>query len=227
MEERKITVVSTATQSKKVISTNAETLRDLKTALDEANIKYDNMSFLEGVSRTELISDESQLPSNVMYKGEPTNNLVIILTNAKKNISSGTYSRKEMYDFIKENNLGEDVKETYAKNYTQCSNGELEYYVAEHINVTKKAKSAASGKKSKPMDKKKETNTSDLNDVVFALKVIVAQLADKKIISSNIEEGLKKILEGTACINSIKEIEESEKTPYSNDELDDMIDNLI
>ena len=36
MEERKITVVSTATQSKKVISTNAETLRDLKTALDEA-----------------------------------------------------------------------------------------------------------------------------------------------------------------------------------------------
>ena len=58
MEERKITVVSTATQSKKVISTNAETLRDLKTALDEANIKYDNMSFLEGISRTELISDE-------------------------------------------------------------------------------------------------------------------------------------------------------------------------
>ena len=227
MEERKITVVSTATQSKKVISTNAETLRDLKTALDEANIKYDNMSFLEGISRTELISDESQLPSNVMYKGEPTNNLVIILTNAKKNISSGTYSRKEMYEFIKENNLGEDVKETYAKNYTQCSNGELGYYVAEHINVTKKAKSAASGKKSKPMDKKKETNTSDLNDVVFALKVIVAQLADKKIISSNIEEGLKKILEGTACINSIKEIEESEKTPYSNDELDDMMSSLI
>lgn len=227
MEERKITVVSTATQSKKVISTNAETLRDLKTALDEANIKYDNMSFLEGISRTELISDESQLPSNVMYKGEPTNNLVIILTNAKKNISSGTYSRKEMYDFIKENNLGEDVKETYAKNYTQCSNGELGYYVAEHINVTNKAKSAASGKKSEPMDKKKKTNTSDLNDVVFALKVIVAQLADKNIISSNIEEGLKKILEGTACINSIKEIEESEKTPYSNDELDDMMSNLI
>ena len=98
MEERKITVVSTATQSKKVISTNAETLRDLKTALDEANIKYDNMSFLEGISRTELISDESQLPSNVMYKGEPTNNLVIILTNAKKNISSGTFSRKETQD---------------------------------------------------------------------------------------------------------------------------------
>jgi hypothetical protein len=162
-----------------------------------------------------------------MYKGEPTNNLVIILTNAKKNISSGTFSRKEMYEFIKKNNLGEDVKEIYAKNYTQCSNGELAYYVAEHINVTKKAKSAASPKKSKPMDKKEETNTSDLNDVVFALKVIVAQLADKKIISSNIEEGLKKILEGTACINSIKEIEESEKTPYSNDELDDMMSTLI
>ena len=78
------------------------------------------------------------------------------------------------------------------------------------------------------MDKKEETNTSDLNDAVYVLKVIVAQLADKKIISSNIEEGLKKILEGTACIiNSIKEIEESEKTPYSNDELDDMMSSLI
>lgn len=89
METRKITIVNTRTQSTKVIETAAETLAELKEALNTENIDYSNMTFYEGLSQVELLNDATILPHDVMYKGTQTNDLVIMLTNMRSKITSG------------------------------------------------------------------------------------------------------------------------------------------
>ena len=87
--EREILIANTKTQKRSKITTSATTLGELKNDLRAAGIDFSNMTFTEGISKTQLLSDDTQLPQNVMYKGQPTNNLVILLTNTKKNIASG------------------------------------------------------------------------------------------------------------------------------------------
>lgn len=123
MENRKIIIVSTKTQQKYTLTTDAVTLADLKAVCDNKGIDYEGMSWFEGTSKTEMKSDNSVLPHDVPYKGTVTNNLVFRLTAAKK-IASGM-DRKEAYRLIKEHNLGKDVKQKYGKNYTNLTNVEL------------------------------------------------------------------------------------------------------
>lgn len=131
MEARKITVVSTKTQSKKVIMSGAETLSELKQDLDAAGVDYADMTFYEGTSKTELISNDSVLPKDVPYTNRTTgetiitNELVFMLTNTNKKIKSGAYSRKELYIMIKESGLQNKCKEVFGRNFTQCANSEL------------------------------------------------------------------------------------------------------
>lgn len=103
--EREILIANTKTQKRSKITTSATTLGELKTDLRAAGIGFSGMTFTEGISKTQLLSDNTQLPQNVIYKGQPTNNLVILLTNTKKNIASGVLSRQEIKDIIKHNNL--------------------------------------------------------------------------------------------------------------------------
>ena len=100
--EREILIANTKTQKRSKITTSATTLGELKADLRAAGIDYSNMTFTEGISKTQLLNDDTQLPQNIMYKGQPTNNLVILLTNTKKNISSGAMTRKEAYQAIKD-----------------------------------------------------------------------------------------------------------------------------
>lgn len=125
MEARKVIITSTRSSSKKVINTTAETLGELKADLDEAGVDYDGLTFYEGLSKTELKSDESILPKDVPYKGTVTNNLVFLLTNPDKKIASGS-DRAALYSKIKEMNLQETVKEEYGKNFTMCKSEELQ-----------------------------------------------------------------------------------------------------
>ena len=84
MEARNITIVSTQNQNKYVVNTDATTLRELKAALDAQGIGYAGMTFYEGLSHTELLTDDSVLPHDVPYKGAVTNELVFMLTVPNK-----------------------------------------------------------------------------------------------------------------------------------------------
>lgn len=127
--EREILIANTKTQKRSKITTSATTLGELKADLRAAGINFQNMTFTEGISKTQLLSDDTQLPQNVIYKGQPTNNLVILLTNTKKNIASGALSRQEIKDIIKHNNLQEAIKNKFGRNYTQVSNKNLELFI--------------------------------------------------------------------------------------------------
>lgn len=133
--EREILIANTKTQKRSKVTTSATTLGELKADLRAAGIDYNGMTFTEGISKTQLLDDATQLPQNVMYKGQPTNNLVILLTNTKKNIASGTMSRKEVYQAIKDNNRQDAVKEEFGRNFTQVPTSDLLVFLAQDGNA--------------------------------------------------------------------------------------------
>lgn len=127
MQEREIMVANTETQTRKVIKSSAETLAELKGDFDANGISYAGLDITEGISKTALIDDSSQLPRQVMYKGSPTDNLVILITRTKKKVASGaTGERQRYFSIIKEHSLQDDVKEAFAgRNHTQVGTQEL------------------------------------------------------------------------------------------------------
>lgn len=89
MEIRKITIVKTQGAGMETYETGIETLGELKELLTAKGISHNGMAFYEGISKTELLHDDSQLPRGMSYKGGITNDLVIVLTVANKKIDSG------------------------------------------------------------------------------------------------------------------------------------------
>ena len=136
MDIREVLIANTKTQKRYKVNTDATTLGELKAALDAEGIDYAGMTFTEGISKTQLTSDDSQLPTNVMYKGQPTNNLVMLLTNTTKNIASGAepLTRKEIYTIIRENNLSDDLKEEFG-NWTIITTEALEEFIRNNYDI--------------------------------------------------------------------------------------------
>lgn len=128
MNARNIIVWSTKTQQKQVVSTGAETLGALKDDLQAANIDIKDMTFYEGLTKTELKADASLLPKDVNYKGTVTNELVIMLTIVNNKISSGrALTRPEVYREMKRSTvLADRCKAVFGRPYTQVSTAELE-----------------------------------------------------------------------------------------------------
>ena len=128
MNARNIIVWSTKTQQKQVVSTGAETLAELKADLQAANIDIKDMTFYEGLTKTELKADASLLPKDVNYKGTVTNELVIMLTVVNNKISSGrALTRPEVYREMKRSPfLADRCKTVFGRPYTQVSTAELE-----------------------------------------------------------------------------------------------------
>lgn len=211
--EREILIANTKTQKRSKVTTSATTLGELKADLRAAGIDYSGMTFTEGISKTQLLDDATQLPQNVMYKGQPTNNLVILLTNTKKNIASGAMSRKEVYQAIKDNNLQEAVKEEFGRNFTQVSTSDLLVFIAQNgvSEATEEldkeptdTEAEDKGTMDPEFEEEEPTNTNDeflpdhigdvitdtdMDSIVDSLYIHIAMLADNDTLSiADLEE---------------------------------------
>ena len=137
METRKITIVATREQKKYVIDSAATTLGELKADLDNVGINYEDMTFMEGLTRTEILRDDSLLPHDVervnRETGETyvTNELGFMLTNTAKKISSGVVcaDRKSCYSYIKEHGMQDAIQRTFGKNFTQVKTEDLILFI--------------------------------------------------------------------------------------------------
>lgn len=207
METRKITVISNKGQYKKVINSVATTLGELKADMTAVGIDYNGMSFLEGLTRTELIDDASQLPTNVNYRGTVTNDLVFYLTATNKKIKSGysnpmpsEMSRQEVYDIIRASqDLQNKVKDLYGRNFTQVSTDNLIHIIIE----TQEPCECHCGEC--PMCEEENMNQTEL---------LASFLLDNGCI--------------TPCqynmVLGVEATQVEEQSPYSNEELEDMFD---
>lgn len=148
MESRIIRITDETVSWAKQIESTAGTLGELKRELNNAGINYSGKEFHEGRSRTMLTDNQSLLPDTVMFRGNPTRELSIILMTPNKKVSSGTLSRKEINQMIVSRGLQEDVKKEFGRNYTQISSDNLTAFITKMEH--------ASGNKKKAQDKKKE-----------------------------------------------------------------------
>lgn len=146
MEVREILIANTKDQKRYRIMTGAETLGELQDQItrnenvmvwDKPNkvwltnphpININGMSFTEGISNTQLVDRTSQLPMAVNFKGQVTNNLMVLMTNTTKSIRSGAaqkFDRKALYAQIKSFGLEETVKTKFGKNFTMVGSADL------------------------------------------------------------------------------------------------------
>lgn len=222
MEARKITVVDSATQAVKVIMTSAETLGDLKADLRANGFNLDNMAFYEGLSKLELKHDESPLPHDIPRNGTTTNELVIRLTKAQKNIRSGAMDRKEAMAMVKKLGIAAAINKKYGKNFTQCKTVDLiaEVEAAQNKAQTKPAEKEEKAEvPSKPATKDApsncEGNSSNCIAVTAMIKLVNILASNGKITKAQGQEVL-------SILNSDVEIETLE-SPYSKSELDSIL----
>ena len=223
METRKITIVSTRNQSKKVIMSSATTLAELKSDLRQNGIDYDGMTFFEGTSKVELKNDESVLPHDVPWKGTITNELVFMLTNTNKKIKSGAMSRMEVYAEIKKMGLQDACHKKFGKNFTMCKTADL-------IALIEESK-GSKGSKEEVVDTltQEKKPKQDSNCVDVAARAAITRMAGILEGNGYLEEYEKEeILNalGGAVFTASIDGEPQSKSPYSNSEIDDMFNGM-
>lgn len=233
MMEREILIANTKTQTRSKITTAATTLGELKAALDAAGVDYSGMTFTEGISKTQLLDDATQLPQNLMYKGKATNNLVILLTNTKKNIASGIYAedRKACYSIIKEHNLQDAVKEEFGRNFTQVPTTDLQNFVAAYtVDYDKGSDYDVDDDKAiSYFDSKKKVDTPTTRDLFNSLMLINSYFIKKGIFGYEDLKNLENLFS-----NAVKDMEnvakpvDSKPVSTSDGSIDDDdIDNML
>lgn len=214
MEARKITIVSTKTQTKSVIMSTAETLGQLKSDLAAANIDYSDMTFYEGLTKTELKSDDSVLPKDVPYTNRATgvtvntNELVFMLTNTNKKIKSGGL-RQEVYQAIKDYNLKEACVEKYFKNFTQCSTKDLINLIEEYRQNIIVDDTTVS--------KEEQCNCADM----------VAREAIKELVNILYSEDFIDFHEKCDVLHILKGEKQSLESSYDDSEIDSMFEDIM
>ena len=127
--KRQITIYESAQNGKITVFNDVEcnTLGELKQLLDEKGINYSGMEFIEGVTNTKLLSDDSRIPTDIPFKGKTTNNVFFNILKKDSKISSGVdyhiLSRKDLMAAAKP--FSQKIRECFGKSYTQVSSDTL------------------------------------------------------------------------------------------------------
>ena len=235
MEARKIVIIETKNQKKSVIMSAATTLAELKADLSTAGIDYNDMTFYEGISKTELKADSSVLPHDINYKGTVTNELVFMLTNTNKKIKSGAceMSRAEAYSAIKSMGLQDACVKKFGKNFTMCKTADL-IALVQSSSVSKPAPKVETKKEEKvevPVNTPEVSAPTQHNgyvcvDVVAraAINKLVEILENNGTIDDYEREEVIDILGGKIEVSGAfsEEYKPKSSSPYSDDEIDDM-----
>ena len=229
MEARKITIVSTKTQKKSVIMSGAETLGELKNDLRNAGIDFEDMTFYEGTSKTELKTNESVLPKDVPYTNRTTgetintNELVFMLTNTNKKIRSGAMTRKEAYDVIRKQGLQVACLKEYGKNFTVCSTNALIALIEANTPKKKSVK-----KTSKSKEKVAPIETLKVVDVQAreAIRTLANILNNNGDLYNDEVEAVLRNLNSDLTPVAQENYNPDSASPYSDNEIDAMFSGM-
>lgn len=222
MESRKITIVSTKNQTKKVIMSSATTLAELKADLRQNGIDYQDMTFFEGTSKVELKTDNSILPHDVPWKGTTTNELVFMLTNTNKKIRSGmAVNRNEIYSEIKKKGLQEACVKKFGRNYTMCKTVDLITLIKENSNSTEK--------ESKNLEPNTQNNdySQKNNDCDVIARSAITRMTEILVKNGQFNEyESEEVLSTLGGALNVTLVEDKSESPYSDNEIDTMFDDM-
>lgn len=206
------TVIDTRTNSKKVFESQATTLGELKVELHNLGISTEDMSIQEGLTKTELLNDESILPTQVNFRGTVTDNLVFRITRTNEKTASGAISRHEIYNLIETMNLAGKVLEKFSKNFTNVSNEDLLMLISEE-----------NAKDEKELIKPQKVETKMFHiedeDALKNLYIVVTRLLNILWGHNCLDDDEYRVLDTMLKTNSSTT---SDKSPYSSEDINDM-----
>ena len=261
MEVREILIANTKDQKRYRIMTGAETLGELQDQItrnenvmvwDKPNkvwltntqpINISGMSFTEGISNTQLVDRTSQLPMAVNFKGQVTNNLMMLMTNTTKAIRSGAaqkFDRKALYAEVKTYGLENAIKTKYGKNFTMVSSADLAAMIEGGKGKTKKAaikeaqQELAAGNQKQPQcpqvspeeEKKEEKKLPDVKSAPHATTVDWFYTGIKSMVKDNLLNEKDVVVIADLCTELALRLEE-EKPKITDDDIERMIDKAI
>lgn len=204
---RKITVVSSDTQSKVTFETEANTVADLLNELNARNIAWAGKSLFEGISHSAI---ETSLPDGILphgntYRGTVTDDLVIMVTAGKK-ISSGM-DRAAIYEYIRQHNLKQAVTEHFGKNFTNVPTADLAAFINAHAEANQPAAEDPECGTCCPLEG-------------FLMSCMRVALEHELISAGNV----LRVLHDAGCITTA---EEEAKSPFSDSEIEDMFKDIV
>lgn len=246
MIKRDILIANNRDQSKYRIVTGAETLGELQSDIArneevykmvgqswvkaERPIDISGLTFTEGITKTQLLSPDTQLPTNVQFKGQTTNNLVMLLTNTTKQIRSGAYpiNRKDFGAYIKQNNLGEAIKAEFGDNWTRVSTAKLLNFFANTAEKNTASNKGAINEVRKELEDQEKVqeavNTSakypKVSSAVNWLYATADFLTTNNLMSSTDITAL------TELLAELSQKLEAQKPNITEDDLDNMLNSL-
>lgn len=127
--KRQITIYESARNGKITVFDDVEcnTLGELKALLREKGIDYSDKEFVEGVTNTKLLSDDSRIPTNIPFKGQTTNDVFINILNKDTKIKSGVdyaeLSRSELLRVAKP--YAKIIEHELSMNYTRAKSADI------------------------------------------------------------------------------------------------------
>ena len=127
--KRQITIYESARNGKITVFNDVEcnTLGELKALLREKGIDYSDKEFVEGVTNTKLLSDDSRIPTNIPFKGQTTNDVFINILNKDTKIKSGVgydeLSRGELLRAAKP--YAQEIANKFNANYTRVKSSDI------------------------------------------------------------------------------------------------------
>lgn len=128
METRNVIIINSKTQTQTRFQSSATTLGELKQEAINNGVDIEGLTWFEGHLRAELIDDAAVLPTSVNYRGRETTDLTFMLSVPNKKITSGV-DRKELFNKIKALGVTDACYTHYDKNFTRCSNAELQHII--------------------------------------------------------------------------------------------------
>ena len=187
--KRQITIYESARNGKITVFNDVEcnTLGELKALLREKEIDYSDKEFVEGVTNTKLLSDDSRIPTNIPFKGQYTNDVFINILNKDTKIKSGVnyaeLSRSELLRFAKP--YAVEIEASLVVNYTRAKSADLAVFLEKKDSQLKPGNCVAKE------EKKEEKCNRNVEKKLNMLKEALVWFANEMELGEEVEDMLE------------------------------------
>lgn len=200
--KRQITIYESARNGKITVFNDVEcnTLGELKTLLREKGIDYSDKEFVEGVTNTKLLSDDSRIPTNIPFKGNYTNDVFINILNKDTKIKSGVnyaeLSRSELLRVAKP--YAKIIEHELGMNYTRAKSADIAAFLEAEDAKLKPGTCVAKE------EKKEEKCNCNVEKKLNMLKEALLYLAEEHGYTEEIENLLEGWDDGEVAVEEAK-----------------------
>lgn len=187
--KRQVTIYESALNGKVTVLNDVDvtTLGDVKRLLDEKGINYHDMDFIEGVTNTKLLGDDSRLPENIPFKGKYTDNIFINILKKESKIKSGGMTRSELLAAAKP--YKDEIEKKFNANYTRVKSADIEAF----LQTKKAGQPIATQPAEAPVEKENPEGDSPEGDKITRLEKAILYLAEDADLLPEVQEILNPV----------------------------------